>query len=352
MSELRVGVIGAGWAARVVHLPGFRAAGQPVAAICDVNPDPARVLAEQYGIPRVYTDWRDMLANERLDAVSVCVPNRFHREAVLAALEAGAHVLCEKPLATSASEARELFAAAARHGRILMAAQSFRFDAGPRAIHRIVQAGHLGTVYYAEATAMRRMGIPAWGTFHQSSHSAGGALLDIGVHMLDLAVWLMGNPEPLRVSASLQTRFGPRPEIARMFRNAWDPTRFDVEDFGVALVHFANGATLLLRATWAAHIEKQVFNVTLCGDEAGATTHPPVIYRNREGIPADEHLQVVETRMYERELAHWVRVLRGEAEPLVKPAETINVQRILDAAYRSAAEGREVAVEPLGGGAS
>lgn len=350
MSELRIGIIGAGWAARVVHLPGFRAAGQRVTAICDINPEPARALAEQYDIPRVYTDWREMLANERLDAVSVCVPNRFHREPVLAALEAGAHVLCEKPLAVTAAEAREMFAAAARHGRILMAAQSFRFDAGPRAIHRVAQAGHLGDIYYAEATAMRRMGIPTWGTFHQSSHAAGGALLDIGVHMLDLAIWLMGNPEPARVSASMQRRFGHRPHIARMFRNAWDPERFDVEDFAVALVRFANGATLLVRATWAAHIEKQVFNVTLCGDEAGATTHPPVIYRNREGIPADERLQVAETRMYEREMAHWVQVLRGEAEPAVKPAETINVQRILEAAYRSAAEGCEVPVEPAGEG--
>lgn len=348
MSEPRIGVIGAGWAARVVHLPGFRAAGQRVAAICDLDPEPARALAAQYDIPRVYTDWREMLATERLDAVSVCVPNRFHRELVLAALEAGAHVLCEKPLAVSVAEAREMFAAAARHGRILMAAQSFRFDAGPRAIHRIVQAGHLGEIYYAEATAMRRMGIPTWGTFHQSSHSAGGALLDIGVHMLDLAVWLMGNPEPVRVSASVQRRFGHRPEIASVFRKAWDPDRFDVEDFAIALVHFANGVTLVVRSAWAAHIEKQVFNVTLCGDEAGATTHPPVIYRNREGIPADERLQVTESRMYEREIAHWVRVLRGESEPVVKPAETINVQRILEAAYRSAAEGREVPVEPAG----
>lgn len=348
MSKLRIGVIGAGWAARVVHLPGFRAAGQRMAAICDLDPKPARALAAQYDIPHVYSDWREMLASERFDAVSVCVPNRFHRELVLASLEAGAHVLCEKPLAVTAAEAREMFAAAARHGRILMAAQSFRFDGGPRAIHRVVQAGHLGEIYYAEATAMRRMGIPTWGTFHQSSQSAGGALLDIGVHMLDLAVWLMGNPEPVRVSASIQRRFGHRPEIARTFRNAWDPERFDVEDFAVALVRFANGATLIVRSAWAAHIEKQVFNVTLCGDEAEATTHPPVIYRTREGIPADERLQVGETHMYERVIAHWVRVLRGESEPAVKPAETINVQRILDAAYRSAEEGREVSVEPAG----
>ncbi len=346
MSEPRVGVIGAGWAARVVHLPGFRATGQPVAAICDLNPEPAQKLAAQYGIPAVYTDWREMLEREGLDAVSVCLPNRFHREPTIAALEAGAHVLCEKPLATTVAEAKEMFAAARKAGRILMAAQSWRFAATSRAIKRVAEAGHLGDVYYAEATALRRMGIPTWGTFHQAEQSAGGALLDIGVHMLDLAVWLMGNPESARVSASTQRRFGTRPEIARMLRSAWDPARFDVEDFAVALVHFTNGATLLLRASWAAHVEKEEFMVRLCGTEAGAITDPPTIHLNREGIPADERLQVMQSSMYEREMATWVRVLRGEAEPPVKPEETLNVQRILEAAYRSAAEGKDVKVEP------
>jgi predicted dehydrogenase len=166
------------------------------------------------------------------------------------------------------------------------------------------------------------------------------------VHVLDLALWLMGNPQPVRVSAMTQRKFGTRPEIAKLLRSAWDPEKFDVEDFAVALVHFANDASLLLRASWVAHVETQQFNVRLVGTEAGATTMPPTIFHNREGIPADETLQVGQSAMHEREMAHWLKVITGEAQPLVAPEETLNVQRILDAAYRSAAESREVDVAP------
>ncbi len=341
---MKVVVIGAGWSAREAHLPGFKAAGQPVAAICDVNEAPARVLADKYGIPKMYADYREMIEAEKPDSVSVCLPNVMHREPTLFALSRGAHVLCEKPLATSVAEAEEMFAAAKAAGKVLMAAQSWRFDASSRAIQRVVASGEMGEIYYGEANAQRRMGIPAWGQFHQKQYSHGGALLDIGVHMLDLAVWLMGNPQPVRVSAQTQRKFGTRPEIARMMRNAWDPAKFDVEDFAIALVHFANGATLLLRTSWAAHIEGETFQVRVVGTEAGATTLPPVIFRNREGIPSDEKLDIRRGSPYEREIAHWLRVVKGESEPLVKPEETLNVQRIIDAAYRSAAEGAEVVI--------
>ncbi|MHB8377623.1 MAG: Gfo/Idh/MocA family protein [Dehalococcoidia bacterium] len=342
MSGPRIAIVGAGFITRVGHLPGYRAAGADVVALCDIAEEPARKLAAQYGVPRLYGDWREMIARERPDIVSVCVPNVAHREIVLAALDAGAHVLCEKPLATSVEEAREMFASAERAGRRLMAAQNWRWDAGSRAIRRIVDTGDLGEIYYGEATALRRMGIPSWGVFHQKAQSHGGALLDIGVHMLDLAVWLMGNPEPLRVSAQTQRKFGTRPEIAKMMRNAWDPDRFDVEDFAVALVHFAGGATLLLRTSWAAHIGAETFSVRLVGTEAGATTAPPMVYRNHAGIPADEQLQVQKASSYEREIAHWLRVVEGTEQQIVTPEETVNVQRIIEAAYRSAEEGREV----------
>ncbi len=342
---MKYAVIGAGWAAREAHLPGFTAAGQQVAAICDVIETPAKTLAAKHGIPKIYADWREMIETEKPDAVSVCLPNVMHREPVLFALEHGAHVLCEKPLACSVAEAEEMFSAAEKAGRILMAGQSWRFDAGSHAIRRVIDAGELGEIYYGEATALRRMGIPAWGTFHQAQFSAGGALLDIGVHMLDLAVWLMGNPRPVRVSATTQARFGKRPEIAKMLRSAWDPEKFDVEDFAVAFVHFDNGATLLLRTAWAAHIDAETFNVRILGTEAGATTVPPVIYRNREGIPSDETINVRRASPYEREIAHWINVVEGTAQPLVRPEETLNVQRIIEFAYASAREGREIVIE-------
>lgn len=347
MADVKVAVIGAGWAARIAHLPAYAANGVTPVAIADLNRDVAAGQAKKHGIANVYTDWREMLEKERPDAVSVCVPNVHHREPVLGCLAAGAHVLCEKPLATSVAEAEEMFAAAKAAGRTLMAAQNWRWNDNSRAIRRIVDSGDMGEIYYAEATALRRMGIPGWGLFHYKEHSHGGALLDVGVHMLDLAVYLMDNPRPVRVSAQMAAKFGKRPEIAKMMRNAWDPARFDVEDFAVALVHFENGATLLLRTSWATHIDAETFQVRLVGTEAGATTVPPVVYRNHAGIPVDEKLQVQQgdwTGSYTREIAHWLKVVAGEAAPLVKEAETLNVQRIIDAAYASAEQGRDVVI--------
>jgi predicted dehydrogenase len=340
----RTVIIGAGFAARVVHLPGFTAAGHQVAAICDLNEAPARALAAQHNIPKVYSNWREMIDTEKPDAVSVCLPNTLHKEPTLYALEHGAHVLCEKPLATSVGDASQMFEAARSAGKTLMAAQVWRFDARSRAVKRCIDEGDLGEVYYGEANAMRRMGIPMWGVFHQSQFSSGGALMDIGVHMLDLAVWLMGNPTPVRVSAMAAAKFGKRPEIAKMLRNAWDPEKFDVDDFAIALVHFNNGGTLLLRTSWAAHVDQETFNVRVLGTEAGLTTIPPTIYKNHAGMTVDEKLNVVESPQHNRQMAHWLRVVEGKEAPLVKPAETLNVQRIIEAAYRSAAEGREITI--------
>ena len=346
MRELKIVIIGAGFAARIVHLPGFAGIGQAVGAICDLDRDRAQALADEYEIPNVYTDWRETLEREQPDVATVCLPNTLHHEFTIGALETGAHVLCEKPLATSVVEAREMFDAARKAGRILMAAQHLRFEANARAIKRVIEDGALGEIYHAEATAMRRLGIPTWGLFHQKSASAGGALLDIGVHHLDQTLWLMGNPKPILVSAVMQRQFGNRPEIAAALRNAWDPATFDVEDFSIAFVRFENGADLILRASWAAYIEKNQFSVMILGSEGGVTTNPPALYHMRNGVLADEQFKNLRERStYTGQARAFLQAVRGEREVPVREDETMNVQRILNAAYRSADEGREVAVE-------
>lgn len=346
MSDLKVVVVGAGFAARVVHLPGYTGIGQPVAAVCDLDRERAQVQADRHGIPKVYTDWHEMFERERPDVVSVCLPNVMHRELALAALEAGAHVLCEKPFATTVEEAQEMFSAARSAGRVLMAAQHMRFEAPARAIKRVIDGGALGDIYHAEANALRRLGIPTWGLFHQQSASAGGALFDVGVHMLDQTIWLMDNPRPVRVSAVTQQRFGRRPEIAAALRNAWDPEKFDVEDSAIAFVRFENGVDLILRASWAAHIEENQFGALILGTEGGVTTRPPALYHLRNGVLADERFSNLRERSsYEFQARAFLAAVRGEREPAVTEEETLNVQRIMNAAYTSAAEGREVAVD-------
>jgi predicted dehydrogenase len=255
-------------------------------------------------------------------------------------------VLCEKPLATSVAEAREMFDAARKADRLLVAAQHLRFQSAARAIKRVIDSGALGEIYHAEATAMRRLGIPTWGVFHQKAKNAGGTLLDIGVHILDQTMWLMGNPRPVRVSAVMQTRFGRRPEIAATMGNTWDPAKFDVEDFGVAFVRFENGADLVLRTSWAAHIAEEYTGAQILGTDGGVTTNPPALYHLRNGILANEEYRTLQARnTYEAQARAFLAAVRGEREPAVREEETMNVQRILNAAYRSAEEGCEVAVE-------
>lgn len=346
MAEPRVAVIGAGFIARIGHLPGYRAAEANVVAICDRLPERAQPLAGKYGIPRVYTDWREMLRQESPDVVSVCLPNVDHCEPTVAALDAGAHVICEKPLATSVAEARQMFDAARRNGRVLMAAQNFRFKPETKAIKAAVDAGELGEIYFAEAIATRRLGIPTWGEFHQKSRNFGGSMLDIGVHMLDQTLWLMGNPRPLRVSATIETRWGTRPDIAALRGNTWNYETFDVDDLATAFVRLGGGATLLVRSSWAAHIQAGEMTSRLVGTAGGAQTAPPAIFRLRNGMTTDELLMsLTQTDSYEEEFKHFMRVVQGQEPPAVSEAQTMDVQRILNAAYRSAECGEEVAVE-------
>lgn len=347
MPDPKTALVGAGFIAKFAHLPAFNAAGAPVVALCARNQERARLVAQQFGVPRVYADWRRMLAEENPEIVCVTVPNALHCEVTLAALDGGAHVLCEKPLATSAAKARLMFEAARRNGRRLMSAQHFRFDVAAQAVKQVAESGSLGEIYYSEATALRRMGIPSWGEFHERIHSGGGCLLDYGVHALDQTIWLLGNPKAVSVSAVTERRFGQHTEIAATWGgNAWDPQRFDVEDFAAALVRFEDGSSMILRASWAGHIAKDEFSSRLLGTVGGATTQPPTVYTLKEGKQVNQELGPLPWKNpYEAQVAHFLAVVRGEVEPVVKEEETMNVQRILDAAYRSAEEGHEVPVE-------
>jgi len=357
---LKAAIIGAGWIAEHCHLPGYRRAEIEVAAIADIVPQQAAKQAAAFGVARTYTDWRQLLKEERPDIVSVCVPNMFHAEVALGALKAGAHVLCEKPLATSVAQAAEMFDTARRQGVLLMAGQSQRFRPNNDAIKERVDAGDLGDVYHTEAVYIRRLGIPTWGTFTQSSYAYGGALCDIGVHSLDLAVWFMGNPRPVSVSAATERRFGDRPDLGALrgewdsqkyaaedygaLQGVWDAAAFDVEDFATAFVRFENGATLYLQAAWASHIEHRRQYVKLLGTDGGAITDPPSVHRLEGGMPADEVLSVPRSTGWEAEVCHFVDAVRGETPLLVREEETMNVQRILNAAYESAALRHEVQI--------
>jgi len=341
--NVRVAIIGSGSIARYAHIPGYKAQrGVEIVAVCDVVLNKAADIAREFGIPRWYASYQELLENETLDAVSVCTPNVAHREASIAALEAGLHVLCEKPMAMNLSEAQEMAAAARRAGKVLQVGLHWRFTGEAQALKRFIDAGEMGDIYYGEATCMRRRGIPGWGVFTQKALQGGGALIDIGVHTLDHTMWLMGNPKPVTVSGVTYAAFGKRSDVVTPWA-PWDPAKFDVDDMGVALVRFEGGASLVLRASWAANIEKAYQETRILGTHGGAYMPPLRIFKEMHGSLVDVcPTEIPDVKPHTAEIAHFVDCVRGEHPCAVDLDSVLQTQAVLGAIYRSAETGHEV----------
>jgi len=346
---LKVGIIGAGGIADYAHIPGWKNLSEEVelVAICDIIAERAARSAEANDIPYAYGSAEEMLARHKLDIVSVCVPNFAHRECTIMALEAGVNVLCEKPIAMNSAEAEEMIAAARRAGKVLMVGQNHRFDPEAQAAKQFIQDGLLGETYYGEAANMRRRGIPGWGVFHIKKYSGGGPLIDIGVHWLDLVLWLMGNPNPVAVSGVTYQKFGKREDVAVTWGGEWNREEFDVEDMALGLIRLENGASILLQVSWAANVEEDFHSIRVLGTDGGLKHPPFTLFREMSGKLVDvspRWLPKVEKSHYE-EMKHFAAVVRGEEELVVQPWQSLQVQRILDALYESAETGREVRIE-------
>lgn len=345
-NTLRIGIIGSGGIARYAHIPGYKAQkGVEIVALCDVVLDRAAEVAQEFDIPRWYGSYQELLDNEKLDAVSICTPNVAHHETTIAALQAGLHVLCEKPMAMSLCEAQEMAAAARRTGKVLQVGLHWRFTGEAQTLKRFIDAGEMGEIYYGEATCMRRRGIPGWGVFTQKALQGGGALIDIGVHTLDHTMWLMGNPRPVAVSGMTYTAFGKRSDVVSTWA-PWDPAKFDVDDMGVALVRFEGGASLILRASWAANIEKAFEETRILGTHGGAYMSPLRIFREMHGALVDiSPASIPNIKPHTAEIAHFIACVRGECACAVELDSVLQTQAVLDAIYRSSETGREVRLD-------
>ena len=271
-TPLRIGIVGAGAIATLGHIPGFqRLPDVHVAAICDKNVARARTIAAQFKIPDVYEDYQDLLADASLDAITVAVPNALHAPVTLAALDAGKHVLCEKPLATTVADGQAMVAAAARAGRLLALNMHQRLRPEMSALRGAVADGRLGKIGYSKARWFRRSGIPGFGSwFTQRELAGGGVLMDIGVHMLDLAMWLLGFPKVLAVRGETQAIHGSRGRgLGRWGVDHITGGTFDVEDFAAVHLRLADGGLLTVEVSWALYGRDEE-RVQLFGDEGGA----------------------------------------------------------------------------------
>jgi predicted dehydrogenase len=352
-TPVRFGIVGAGAIATRGHIPSLqRVPGAQVVAICDTNLERARQAAAQFNIPHVFTDFRDVVTHAEVDAVTIGVPNAFHAPAALAALEAGKHVLCEKPLATSVADGEAMVAAAKRAGTVLAVNMSNRPRPEFLAMRAAVQEGRLGTVSYALARIIRRSGIPGFGSwFTRKELSGGGATMDIGVHMLDAVLWMLGFPQITAVRGEVQAVHGPHERGL----GGWGADRvpggtFDVDDLASMHLRLAGGGLVTIEATWAFHGRNEE-RVQIAGDQAGLDFFPDMygketplrFFREEAGTPVEVVPTIPQVEWaWAQGLAAFADAVRGTGQPLATGEEGLYILRLLDAVYRSAAEGREI----------
>ena len=350
MSEpIGVGIIGAGGIANLAHIPGYKGLPEKarIVAVADVVGKVAEKAAKDHDIPMAFDNYEDLLALEEVEAVSICTPPVAHRSATVAALEAGKHVLCEKPMAMNAVEAQEMVDAAERTGKLLAIGFMSRFSSEAESLKRLIESGELGDIYYGRAVYNRRRGIPSWGMFYSKEQNGGGSLIDVGVHVLDLALWLMGYPKPISVVGSAHCKFGTREDVSNRF-GAWNSKEFNVEDFAVAMIQLENGATLNLECSWALNIAQDLQSIVLCGDEGGAELSPLKVFKDDGHMLIDWEPQgLTDTsyvNMHAKSIENFINAIHGEGEICVTPEQGLYVAQIVDAIYRSGESGKLVTI--------
>ena len=347
---LKVGVIGTGGISGV-HLGGYsRNPNVEIYALCDINEKNLARRAEEYKVSRTFTDYREMLALPELDAVSVCTWNSAHAECAIAALRAGKHVLCEKPMALNTAQAEEMEKAAKESGKLLMIGFVRRFGNDCAVLKDFIDGGSFGDIYYAKAQYLRRKGCPG-GWFGDKSRSGGGPLIDLGVHVIDLCRYLMGGPQPVSVYGATFNKLGDRRQIkdARGYSSTVVSQEdiFDVEDMATALIRFDNGAVLSVEASFSLNIEKDVGNIELFGTRAGCKLDPELtIFTDMNQYLANVKLAQSTALsfdgLFDNEINHFVGCIET-GRPCRNPAQDgVTLMRILDGIYESARTGHEV----------
>ena len=350
MGRIKVGVIGTG-SISVEHLNAYKKLPEAeLYALCDLNEELLQKRGEEYGVDRLYTNFEDMLKLKELDAVSVCAWNAAHAPLAIAALKAGKHVLCEKPMALNSKQAEQMLAAAKESGKLLMIGFVRRFGNDCEILKDFIRQGAFGDIYYAKATYLRRKGNPG-GWFGDKSRSGGGPLIDLGVHVIDLTRYLMGNPKPVSVyGATFQKLFDRRDvksDPGYRSSGATDHDICDVEDLASAMIRYDNGAVVTVEASFSLNIAKPVGRIELFGTKAGAKLEPELeIYTEMNGYMADVTLPMRTSLSFDglflNEITHFLHCIRT-GEPCMSPAEDgVTLMKILDAIYESATTGHEV----------
>jgi predicted dehydrogenase len=373
---VRIGFIGCGNIANQKHLPGMKQqvekGGVELVAFCDLIKEKAEKACNEYGAKgaKVYTDYHELLADPTIDAVHVLTPNVAHCEITCAALEAGKHVLCEKPMAATTADAKRMIEARDKSGKMLTIGYQYRHFAVNKVAKKVIDEGWIGDPYYAEATYLRRRGVPTWGVFTDKSKQGGGPLIDIGTHALDLTLFLMNNYDVEYVVGTAFEKLGKDdPEHQGQIgwdgnQDSWNNKTFDVEDSAVGQIKMRNGAVINLRAAWAINAADPIANneatTLICGTKGGIDTIDGVCRLNHivanqmsttivgKKIPGYIPGYSIGPAPLSDEADIWVKALKGEGELFVTADQAYVVTKILDSIYLSSKTNKPVFFDKKG----
>lgn len=350
MAKLKIGVVGLGSIAQM-HIGGYlNNPNVELYAFCDINEERLKANGEKYGVERLYTSVYDMVKLEELDAVSVCTWNCAHAECSIAALNAGKHVLCEKPMCMNAAEGAKMIEAAEKSGKLLMIGFVRRYGNDMDILKDFIDADTFGDIYYSKATYLRRNGNPG-GWFADKARSGGGPLIDLGVHVIDFVRYALGNPKPVSVYGAAFQKLGNRPELktskAYVSADHTEKEICDVEDLAAAMIRFDNGAVLNVEASFSLNIDEDKGEIEFFGDKGGAKIDPELkIYSTANGYMTDISLKAKTalefSGLFQKEINHYVDCLLGNTECRSPAVDGYEMMKILDAIYESAATGHEV----------
>ncbi|MBR2987985.1 MAG: Gfo/Idh/MocA family oxidoreductase [Clostridia bacterium] len=349
---VNIAIIGVGNIAETHLLAYSKNTNVKVVAFCDINPDRLAYMGKKWGVDKCFTDMNEMFASvPEIDAVSVCTWNSAHAPCTIAALKAGKDVLCEKPMALNAREAEEMLETAKACGKLLMIGFVRRHGNDCKIVREFVDSEYFGELYYAKATYLRRNGNPG-GWFGDRSRSGGGPLIDLGVHVIDLVRFILGNPKPVSVYGATFTKLHNRPGIKsdKGYRasTASGEDVCDVEDLASAMIRFDNGAVLSVEAAFSLNLKKNEGKIEFFGTKGGAKLDPELeLYGEMNGYMTDMTLSSVKTALsfdglFENEINHFIDCVEMKAECIAPAEDGVTLMKILDGVYESARTGHEV----------
>ncbi len=355
--KLRIGIIGCGTIANGKHLPCLTKQEEvEIVGLCDLEKEKAEKAAAQFDLQdaKLYTNYQQLLADESIDVVHICVPNKTHCEVAVAAFEAGKHVFCEKPLAANADDGQKMITAWEKTDRKFTVGYQWRFRLEMLYLKKLIEEGELGDIYFARATSIRRCGAPNWGAYLDKKKQGGGALIDSGSHSIDLTLWLMNNYDVKSVNGKVFNKLADRPE--GNINGPWDPKDFTVDDSAFGQVHFGNGAVMFIEAAWLLNVGTDIYHIPqFCGTKAGADfldRYALTLHKMSSGKPVDEKADIPgaspwlwrpgQQGLYEAE--HWVKTILEDMQPEVSPYQALTVCKIVDAIYSSSDTGTSVCI--------